>query len=320
MVATIVVTFNRLAYLKDLIGSLRAQTYGDNAIVVVNNGSTDGTSEWLATQEGLTVISQPNVGGAGGFFTGLKYAAEHGFDHCWIMDDDVLCRPDSLAELMAAMDARPHAGFVCSRVVGESGKAMNVPSADTRGLPNGDYPDTYDLVVSHGMVKVLSATFVSVLIPTAMLRKHGLPLRQFFIWCDDTEFTLRLSHSEPCYIACRSVVTHRRANESRLSFLDERDPRRLRNYHLLYRNRYVYRRRWEEGGSAIKAFIFDVKTIFRLLLRLDFRHAAPIARGVWESLWFHPRVEFPAEMIDGKANHTVTLTPTINLNQQQWTR
>ena len=292
MVATVVVTYNRLSYLKDLIESLRRQTYADHRIVVINNGSTDGTTEWLGEQGDLEVVNQENVGGAGGFFRGMKYAAEHGYDYCWVMDDDVECRPDALGELMAAMGVRPNAGFICSRVVSESGTAMNVPSADNRASGT-TYPDTNDLVLSNGMVKVLSATFVSILVPISKIRERGLPLRQFFLWCDDTEFTMRLSATAPCYIACRSIVTHRRANQGRLSFMDEKDPRRLANYHYLFRNRYVYKRRWEESGSATKTFLFDLKTMATLLLKLDFGHLGALARGVWESLWFHPKPEFP---------------------------
>lgn len=292
MVATVVVTYNRLAYLKDLIASLRGQTYADQRIVVVNNGSTDGTGEWLAEQDDVEVVSQGNVGGAGGFFTGMKYAAERGYEYCWVMDDDVVCESGALGELVRAAEVGGDVGFVCSRVVGESGRAMNVPSADNRACGLA-YQDTYDRVVSDGMVKVLSATFVSVLVPVKKIWERGLPLRQFFLWCDDTEYTMRLSATAACYIACRSVVTHRRVNEGRLSFMDEKDPARLRNYHYLFRNRYVYKRRWEESGSAVKTFLYDVKTMLKLLVRMDFKHLGALARGVWESLWFHPRVEYP---------------------------
>ena len=77
----------------EVIDALRKQTYNDYQIVVVNNGSTDGTEKWLSQQRDIITITQENLGGAGGFFAGMKYVAEHGYEYCWIMDDDVLCMP-----------------------------------------------------------------------------------------------------------------------------------------------------------------------------------------------------------------------------------
>ena len=76
-IATVVVTYNRLELLKDCIESLRNQTRKIDEIFVINNSSTDGTEEWLSRQNDLTTITQPNTGGAGGFYTGTKTDAEH---------------------------------------------------------------------------------------------------------------------------------------------------------------------------------------------------------------------------------------------------
>ena len=80
----VIVTFNRLALLKRSIEAVRAQTRTPDSIIVVNNCSTDGTAEYL---DGLAaagaVVHLPlprNVGGAGGFKAGLKYAVEDGCD------------------------------------------------------------------------------------------------------------------------------------------------------------------------------------------------------------------------------------------------
>ena len=77
-----------------------------SSIVIVNNGSTDGTTEWLAAQEGLTVINQTNVGGAGGFYTGIQYAYQAGADWIWCMDDDVFPRADCLEQLLPYTDKK----------------------------------------------------------------------------------------------------------------------------------------------------------------------------------------------------------------------
>ena len=84
-VAIIVVTYNRLELLREEIVSLRKQTYQNTQIIVVNNGSTDDTLAWLEKQADIYTITQGNLGGAGGFFTGMKYAAENGFDYVQVV-------------------------------------------------------------------------------------------------------------------------------------------------------------------------------------------------------------------------------------------
>ena len=68
-IIAVVVTYNRKELLKRNITCLRANT-PVSSIVVVNNGSTDGTGEWLDDQKDLTVIHQENVGGSGGVLLG----------------------------------------------------------------------------------------------------------------------------------------------------------------------------------------------------------------------------------------------------------
>ena len=174
-VGIVVVTYNRLALLKEAIDSLRNQTYLNRDIVVVNNGSTDGTLEWLNSQKDLIVITQQNLGGAGGFFTGMKYVAEHDYDYCWIMDDDVVCHSDALQELVSAYNKKPNIGFVCSKVIGINGCPMNTPTVDDRPTSNGD-ADFTDLI-AESMIKVKTATFVSVLCSVKTIKEVGLPYK-----------------------------------------------------------------------------------------------------------------------------------------------
>ena len=97
-IAAIVVTFNRFELLKKTLERLRAITRVDK-IIVINNGSTDGTTEWLRLQTDLHVVHQENVGGSGGFYTGIRLAHEEGFDWLWCMDDDVFPEDECLEKL-----------------------------------------------------------------------------------------------------------------------------------------------------------------------------------------------------------------------------
>lgn len=67
----VVVTYNRLSLLKECLSALENQTYPIQRIVIVDNCSTDGTSEFLDSLTDtryLIIHSKENIGGAGGFF------------------------------------------------------------------------------------------------------------------------------------------------------------------------------------------------------------------------------------------------------------
>ena len=101
-VYAVVVTHNRLPLLQECIQAIQEQTHQVCGIIVVNNGSSDGTAEWLLGQQKLTVISQPNLGGAGGFNTGIRQARDRGASWIWCMDDDTIPQADCLEKLLVA--------------------------------------------------------------------------------------------------------------------------------------------------------------------------------------------------------------------------
>lgn len=113
-VTAVVVTYNRIELLKECINSLQMQqslveSAGDVQldILIVDNASNDGTHEWI---DGLTAEKEfhalhlsENTGGAGGFYSGMKWAVEHGADYVWIMDDDTIPEEDALVKLLDGM-------------------------------------------------------------------------------------------------------------------------------------------------------------------------------------------------------------------------
>ena len=196
-VCAVVVTFNRKTLLEECLRALHSQTRPLDTVLVVDNASTDGTHEMvcdLAEQHAnLEVLRLPdNVGGAGGFHAGMKWACEAGFDWLWIMDDDGVPAPDCLQVLLDAheetlarkpdtapevlvplqRDSSGHEyGFSIWR-----GLQINVTREVTRGHQPPGTP------VFH---------FVGPLIARSLVEWVGLPRADFFIWFDDIEWALR---------------------------------------------------------------------------------------------------------------------------------
>jgi len=294
-IAAIVVTFNRLELLKEVIAGLRAQTYSDLDIIVVNNGSTDGTEKWLAGNPDVHTINQRNVGGAGGFYSGLEYAARESYEEAWIMDDDAIPYATALEELMKR---RPHSkGFLCSKVIDINSEVCNVPQLDMTKLGNGEL--RWLEKGEYGMIRVVSATFVSVLIPVSLMYDIGLPYKEFFIWGDDIEYTTRISETVACYLVPTSIVVHKRKLNGILSLRKETNPNRIRHFFYAYRNGLYTARK-----KSLRKYLFVLgKTcaiFLDLLFHLKLRKSWIILRSIGASVIFNPSIMYPEKMVHKK--------------------
>lgn len=202
-VAAVVVTFNRLNDLKQCLSSLRQQTRPLDAILVINNGSTDGTAEWLAEQPGLTVTTQPNLGGAGGFATGIDTAFRAGYDWLWCMDDDCLATPTALENLLGAPNLGPcikNCMSVSNKDAGELAFYVDRPNRAYRRVT-----DMTDLDLVYGVASFFNGTLIS----AEVVRQIGIPDRKLFIWGDEVEYMTRaLKMGFPVVTVPRSVFYH----------------------------------------------------------------------------------------------------------------
>lgn len=188
-VIAVVVTYNRSQLLKRNITCLRKNS--PHAIIVVNNGSTDDTGEWLAEQTDLIVITQANVGGSGGFYTGIQQAMERGADWIWCMDDDVFPRPDCLSNLLDHT-ASEEVGILAPRRLMEGNIFTNDFQAVNLTNPfSSMYKKKLKKQVINKPVEILGTAFEGLFIRKETVEKIGLPNKDLFIFCDDTDYCLR---------------------------------------------------------------------------------------------------------------------------------
>lgn len=188
-VIAVVVTYNRSQLLKRNITCLRKNS--PHAIIVVNNGSKDDTGEWLAEQTDLIVITQANVGGSGGFYTGIQQAMERGADWIWCMDDDVFPRPDCLSNLLDHT-ASEEVGILAPRRLMEGNIFTNDFQAVNLTNPfSSMYKKKLKKQVINKPVEILGTAFEGLFIRKEAVEKIGLPNKDLFIFCDDTDYCLR---------------------------------------------------------------------------------------------------------------------------------
>lgn len=186
-----------------------------------------------------------NTGGAGGFYEGVKRGYEKRYDWLWLMDDDTIPDSKSLYKLQEKINYLNdvNIGFVCSKVIWTDGTPhiMNIPGIKplVNGIP-------FNLWEDKGVLLVETSSFVSLLISKEVVRKVGLPLKEFFIWADDVEYTLRITKNGFMGLyAKESLVLHKtKTNYSAVEVHDWRYYYNVRNwlwiYKLYYPKKYIF--------------------------------------------------------------------------------
>lgn len=234
----VVVTYNRPELLLENIEALVAQTFKLKTIVVVDNYSTKDTLVKLYDKGYLSAYSDEiiknggkintvlynangepiefillrlnkNVGGSGGFNKGMRYFYENTVDDLvWIMDDDTIPHDNSLLELMKGynylVENKYNPGFMCSRVL-----EINSTHGNSPVFTSGNDIFKY-FSLDNQFISVEACSFVSALFTRASMRKCGLPIKEFFIWHDDLEYTGRMSKMFDNIICLASTVLHKR--------------------------------------------------------------------------------------------------------------
>jgi GT2 family glycosyltransferase len=290
---TIVVTYNRKTLLLECLEALCNQTQRIDQILVVDNASTDGTTELLQahgylSQQGIEYKCLPdNRGGAGGFHEGMKWAYQQGFDWLWLMDDDTIPEPDALSQLLTKHDQfsqsyRPR--LLASKVVWTDGALhpMNPPIVKVAA------PESLLLAAQHATASIRCNTFVSLLLHRSLIERYGLPIADYFIWADDMEYTARILRYEFGVVVPASVVIHKTAKK--YTHMDDAGPRYY--YHIRNNLWTITRSQAFSGKEKIKEIVRLFIEIPRYLAvtRFGWSGVRAVGQGLIDGLFKAPRL------------------------------
>lgn len=201
-IGVVIVAFNRVECLKKALEAFEVQTVSPAYIFIVDNASTDGTGayldEWAADVESAcpryVMHEDENKGGSGGFHDGLQRALELDADWIWLSDDDAYPEPECIevAGKWIAEHDTSDVSAICGSVINrghvDTGHRRIIEVRNMRVRENQVPPEAYE-----GEFEINALSFVGAIIRRDAAQAVGLPFEEYFIWYDDTEYSLRLS-------------------------------------------------------------------------------------------------------------------------------
>ncbi len=271
--------------------SLCSLTHPDYDVIVVDNGSTDGSVHQIKTNfPDLTVIETgQNLGYAEGNNVGIRYALEHDAEFILLLNNDTTVAPDLLDQLINAATQNSDAG-----VFGATLFYMDKPDTvwfagaqwNTKTL-TFDYPYQDQTLPDNPSTATDYACGAALFFRAEVARSIGLLDDRFFLVWEESDWCLRATRAGyECALVPSAYVWHKVG----ASFAGESSP--LREY-FDFRNRLL----WVEKNLPLKNLLLLLQKSFRSFLPKlsisNFENAPFIKRLVWaiiswKNMWFSP--------------------------------
>ena len=245
----VIVTYNRIDQLKKSIKCYTEQTLKPDRIIVVDNCSSDGTDKfllkWQSIDEDLIkeVIRLPlNEGGSGGFYAGLESMQKHDdIDWIWVADDDAYPANDSFEKARDFITDHLSEIDDISSVCGVCG-TNGVWSYTQRHILKKSIFGEQDFPIpkrrfNEDFFDIDFYSFVGTFLKRNNLIDAGLPRKDFFIYQDDLEHSVRMRKTGRI-ICCTGIKIEHSDNILPTNETSWRDYYANRNLVVMYKDHF----------------------------------------------------------------------------------
>lgn len=202
-IGVVVVTYNRVEKLKKALDAYDNQICLPKYIIVVNNCSTDNTTtyldEWQNEPSGylrVVICTESNIGGSGGFYTGLDRALTMNSDWIWVADDDAYVDYDAFDKIQSFVQS--HTEYI-NNVAAISGEviAQGITDIRHRRRINKTWFKLREVDIQiqeydNEYFEIDIFSYVGTMVKKDVLFKVGLTKKELFIFYDDTEHSIRI--------------------------------------------------------------------------------------------------------------------------------
>jgi GT2 family glycosyltransferase len=211
-VSVVIPNWNGLVHLPDCLDALARQTYREMETIVVDNGSTDTSVEYLRGRGDVTVVELgSNRGFPGACNAGIAASSS---EYVVLLNNDTRVHDDWLDRLVGAMDASTAYAWGSSRlvrfgdpsIIDSAGHAYSIWVGAARNVGEGEPTARFDRPT-----RVFGATAAASIYRRALFDDIGVLDEEFFFIHEDTDLDLRANVAGyRCLYIPDAVVEHKR--------------------------------------------------------------------------------------------------------------
>jgi GT2 family glycosyltransferase len=278
LIYVVTLNWNRCEDTLAFLGSCAQARYPRLRLLVVDNGSTDGSVEAIAAHfpQVEQLVNERNLGFAAGMNVGIRYALAQGADYLFVANNDTFLAPDALGHLVEA--ATQHGAELLAPAIYHS-----VPHERLWSLGGWQRRTLLEITqcreIAPEPFEVDFVTACGVLIHRRCLERVGLFDERFFMYYEDADYCLRARQA-----GCKLLVVPRARMWHKVATSSGGSDSPAERYHMALSSVQFFRKhvrgwRWlavvpYRTGSA-------VKTVGRLLGRQRWDAARAYLRGLW---------------------------------------
>ena len=203
LLSIVIVSYNTREILKSCLESLKegvTELEGDWEVIIVDNGSTDGSVRYLKSQnlKLRLILNKKNLGFAKAVNQGIKKAAGK---NLLLLNSDIICKKSAITKLVKFAEKKESLGLVGGGLVNPDGSSQasvsNLPSLvgavrefwfGQRGRFEKYLPKTKKTIKVEGVVGAV------MLIPDKTIKEVGLFDERYFMYFEDLDFCRRLKN------------------------------------------------------------------------------------------------------------------------------
>ena len=215
----ILVNWNGWQDTLECLRSLEQLQYSNYTVIVVDNGSTDQSTQKIRQRFPNIVLieSDKNLGFAGGNNLGIEYALDQQADYCWLLNNDTTVEPDALDHLINSMEADPEIGICGSKLVFYHQRDR------LQALGGGYFNKWFGTVHTIGSQKPIDTTLdtnkiearldyiigASMMVSRQFIEEVGLMNEEYFLYYEEIDWAMRAQEKFKLGLASQSIVYHK---------------------------------------------------------------------------------------------------------------